>query len=526
MHRYTRPGLLIGLSLGLASCGSDARANARKGRTVRLGMETSIGGFSPSRARHIPEAVVAGLLFEGLTRLSPTGDSVLPALASSWRVSPDRLTYWFTIRSGVVFHDGGRLTARDVERSWRTALRAGSTGAAVPWMLEYLLGAEEVADSVAGLRVVNDSLLEVRLVRPNPRFLFELSSPLATVPAGSSTDSVPVGTGPWVWRQGGPKAARITLVRNEKYWRGPPRLDSLELVVVEGDMVDAFDSGDVDCLTDYELHARDVLALRARPDVAIEPGPVMGMYRIVLDHRHPLLKDRRARLALALALDVPDLLVAALNAGDLLANGPLPPNVIGHDPSPPRLRYDPDSARALLAQIDPTISRELRLVGPDPSGSSFFADLIRSWDAVGFDVTMVEVDDLNGIVAGLGDLDPRVSYPDWADPLDYLVDRFHSRTSGKGGNVGFYANHQVDSLLDLLTVTTDSQVMRAAAGAANAILRDDVANVFLTYVQQNAYYHVRLTGCPATTAAPDFLSVDLVNPAGPNESAETPPGRR
>ena len=80
-----------------------------------------------SAAAAIDEIVYANV-FEGLTRIGRTGE-VLPALASSWEISDDGLTYTFPLQEGVTFHDGAELTSSDVKFSLDRARAEDSTNA-------------------------------------------------------------------------------------------------------------------------------------------------------------------------------------------------------------------------------------------------------------------------------------------------------------------------------------------------------------------------------------------------------------
>ncbi|MCK4711981.1 MAG: ABC transporter substrate-binding protein, partial [Marinosulfonomonas sp.] len=110
----------LALTTGAALAGQD---------TITIGMVLEPPNLDPTggAAAAIDEVVYANV-FEGLTRFGSDG-AVLPALASSWYVSDDGLTYTFTLRSGVKFHDGTVMDSRDVVFSLDRARAEDSTNA-------------------------------------------------------------------------------------------------------------------------------------------------------------------------------------------------------------------------------------------------------------------------------------------------------------------------------------------------------------------------------------------------------------
>ena len=74
------------------------------------------------------DSIVYGNVFEGLTRITQSGD-VAPALAESWEITPDGLAYVFHLRRGIRFHDGSTFDANDVKFSLDRALAPDSTNA-------------------------------------------------------------------------------------------------------------------------------------------------------------------------------------------------------------------------------------------------------------------------------------------------------------------------------------------------------------------------------------------------------------
>jgi peptide/nickel transport system substrate-binding protein/oligopeptide transport system substrate-binding protein len=115
---------------------------------------------------------------------APGQSALVPGLAESWDVSEDGLTYTFHLRGGVTFHDGAALTADDVvytfDRMLNPATKALNTD-----ILTFIAGAEDrldgKADSVSGLKALDEHTVQITLSKPYAAFLALLASPGASI---------------------------------------------------------------------------------------------------------------------------------------------------------------------------------------------------------------------------------------------------------------------------------------------------------------------------------------------------------
>src|SRR5689334_14615987 len=139
-----------------------------------------------------------------------------PALAESWTVSPDQLTWTFRVRPGVTFHDGSPLTAADVVYSYRR-------------IIDEKLSNVDKFSSVAEVTAPDDRTVVMRLKRPTPNLLTNIGGfkgmaivSRKNVESGQIATH-PVGTGPFsfVSQKSGDS---IVLKANTSYWGGPPKI--------------------------------------------------------------------------------------------------------------------------------------------------------------------------------------------------------------------------------------------------------------------------------------------------------------
>jgi len=123
--KHTRVKTLIG-AVALAATVGVAQAQQTD---ITIGQQLEPPHLDPtSAAAGAIDQVVYANIFEGLTRFTSDG-SIVPALAKSWEISDDGLTYTFSLQDGVRFHDGTTMDAEDVKFSLDRARAEDSTNA-------------------------------------------------------------------------------------------------------------------------------------------------------------------------------------------------------------------------------------------------------------------------------------------------------------------------------------------------------------------------------------------------------------
>ena len=306
-------------------------------------------------------------VFNRLVEMQSDGNGnveFIPALASSWEISEDGLNYTFHLREGVTFSNGSPLTASDVLYTFNRLLTYPVS--CNQDIAQNILGADRLqmgeSESLEGFRALSDLDFVITLDSPFPAFLACLAMPAASILDEESTEAAgdrfgldaasTVGTGSFIlsaWESG----KGMTLTANPTCWEGMPAYDVLNLVFSrDGEMERRmFENGELDILdldqlgvsAEYFIHGdiyRDRL-LEARQ---------IGISYIALNESIAPLDDARVRKALQLAVDRQTLLDAIYSGRGVLENGIFPTGLLGHNPDLPEIPFDPEAAKALLAE--------------------------------------------------------------------------------------------------------------------------------------------------------------------------------
>lgn len=280
-------------------------------------------------------------VFEGLVRFGPDG-AIEPALATSWSRVDER-TVRFSLRRGVVFHNGEPFDAESVRFSIERYLDPATGFPA----LGFISTIERAA-------VVDPWTVDIVTRRPDGLLLNRLAGFVVFVAparyrhgAPEELASRPVGTGPFrfrEWRRG----EAIELEANDRYWApGAPKLARLVFrFIPAGAQVDELMAGRVDLLT--SLPGTRTLEVQRNPGTKVIKRPTFYTVAANFNVSRAPLSSAAVREAVNLAVDR-----RALIRYDIFGNGvPVAtlslPGEEGHDASLKPYPYDPERARVLL----------------------------------------------------------------------------------------------------------------------------------------------------------------------------------
>ncbi|USD64284.1 ABC transporter substrate-binding protein [Vibrio sp. SCSIO 43136] len=418
-----------------------------------------------------------------------------PMIASSWK-QLDELTTEFTIREGVVFHNGEKVDAAAVKASLERV-------ANITDRKDLELPIESI--QADGMRLV------VTLKYPYATLLNELADPLYTIidaNAAQGNDNFrfqPIATGAFKVESFNAETG-LVLKKHAEYWNGEPSIETINVKYIQDAAARsmALQSGELDLAT--QISPMDLKILQNDPKLNVLTGPNLRIFFLRTNFDHPWMQVPQFRQAIrhAIRKDV----YAERIAGGIPARGPfteLLPFGLGGDDV---YAYDLDKAKSLLDQagIKDTNGdgfREfegkkltLKYVSMTHHGAvakNIGIAMQSELKKVGIDVEVLQMEN-HVEVAKQGQFD--FIYERWTsaptlDPQYFLESSFKT---GARGNVGGYSNPELDALLAKLERVTDKEQRNELGKQGSKLLMEDAAGIFLFYQQGNLVHNKRIEG--------------------------------
>ena len=294
-----------------------------------------------------PGYVRMSLLFDTLTWKDAEG--LIPWLADDWTTSEDGTVWTFKLHPDVTWHDGNRLTAKDVAFTY-TYFKAQRSLVTWSWPLDRIDTAEAVdeetvritlTEPVAGAHDVLFGSLPIL-----PQHIWEgIDDPLKAL-----GEEVVIGSGPFTLAEYSKEEERYVYMAHPGYFKGGPRVSSLVFIKVENEAL-ALKSG----TTDYAAFSGKAIEAAKQfaddPEFEIIEGPGYWVLQLIFNTSRPPFDDVVLRRAVAHAIDRRRIVTQVTLDGAVVAElGVLSPETDWHHPDLPTYDHNPDEARRLLSQ--------------------------------------------------------------------------------------------------------------------------------------------------------------------------------
>lgn len=539
----TRPGRWW---RGLVVCALAFACVAVNAKTLRWAARGDAQSLDPHAANEGVTNNINGLLFDALVDRWPD-QSLVPALATGWKVV-DPLTWRFTLRQGVRFHDGSPLTADDVVFSIDRAQQPSS---------QMAIYARPLGNPVR----IDAHTVELRLATPNPILLDQLAAIFIMSKAWSQAhraERVPdfnareegyasthaMGSGPYQLKRR-EAGTRTELTLHAGWWgrssgntSGPssgPSLGNVDEVVFTPIVSDATRlaavlSGDVDLIQDAP--PQDLARLAADPRMRLTRGPENRLIFLGFDvfrdelpssnikGRNPL-KDRRVREAFWRAIDV-EALKKAIMRDQSFPTGCMAPSAHGCLAAPEleaRPPVDLAAAKRLMAEAGYAQGFDLTLDCPNDrymNDQPICVALVGMLARIGVRLKVdarpkslffpkAQNHDTSFYLYGWGggSTDPQIV-------LDPLVHSFDAQSQKGGDNNGRIADAELDRLIDAAAIEMDTTKRQRLLGDALRRVREQVYYLplhrqMLTWVSRA---NVKPVMTPLNHVRPQWVVVD------------------
>ncbi len=467
--------------------------------------------YSVSIGRHIVQHLVDA---------DPNTVDLKPQLAERWEFSPDKKVLTFYLRKGVKFHNGDPFTADDVVFTYKAVMEPKHNTTRYRGVMNELETVEKVDEHTVRFvwkKAASLSLSWAGYLHILPSKAYTAPGPDGVVPEFNThpLNRAPIGTGPYKfveWKTGD----YIAIERDPNYWDAsdPSYIDRITFKVITDDTtaLQVFKRGDADLITmtaeqwhqEGERFKRD------------EKYKVVSFYRPSFNYigwntRKPPFDDARVRTAMTWATNREAIVETVLRGLARVIEYSQVTQPEFNDPFLPVRKYDPEKARALLAEAGWKDSDGDGLI--DKDGKPFtFEFLATASNPALMQIVQILQNDLKqlGITMEIrtyewGTFIDRVRKGNfeafsagWRLGSDFdPYDLFHSTSATGGANYTGFSHAETDALCERIRVEFDDAMVASLSRRLHGILYSQQPYTFLVQSQANAVVSKRLNGVRA-----------------------------
>jgi oligopeptide transport system substrate-binding protein len=515
---------LILLIFALSSCHNDDPTTSAK-KVFRYNQINPITSLDPAFAKNQANMWAVQSLFDGLVEVD---DSlrIQPCLATRWTIAPDGLTYTFTLRDDVYFHDnpcftngkGRKMVASDVAYSFDRIIDSVTVNSPGSWIFKERVATQNPFSAP------NDSTFVLRLEKPFGPMLGILTMQYCSVVPREAVDFYkkdfrknPVGTGAfmfkkWLENQG------LFLLKNPNFWEKDssgvqlPYLDGvrttfmpdrktayLEMMRGKVDFTSGIESSIVNELLtpDGDLHPKHLgkLQLIKTPYLNTE---YLGINMDFSTRKTDALSQKKVRQALNFGFDRAQMLRTLRNSmGKPAISGFTPRGLPSFSDNMGGYVFDPNHARRLLSEAGfpngkglPTVKL---LTNKDYLDLCTF--IVRQWEDLGVKtvVDVIETATLREMMSkGTAPFFRASWLADYPDAESFFT-VFYSKNPSPP-NYTRFKNAEFDRLYDLTLSETDTEKRYALYHQMDKILIEEAPVIFLFYDESSRFATTRVSG--------------------------------
>ena len=316
-----------------------AKGGCTYGGTIHLNEGTPVFDLYPYYIYDNVSYAVACQIYDGLVKVNPKTLAIVPDIAKSWDIDPSGTLYTFHLHNNVNFQDdpcfaegkGRKVTANDFEYSMEKLCTESPDNIVYSITFKGTVeGADQYYESskkgkpssgISGVKIVNDSTLQIKLIKKNPIFLNMIAGPGGFVMAKEAVEKygkgLHVGTGPFIYNQAS-DSNKVILTANPNYFRCDslgnqlPYIDSIVFSFINNrsNEFNAFQDGNLDYIVSVPSTQVDKMVEEQIEDFKHKPPryvlsriPEMSTQYYGLNSSKPPFNDIRVRKAFSLAID-------------------------------------------------------------------------------------------------------------------------------------------------------------------------------------------------------------------------------
>lgn len=467
--------------------------------------KTLINCVSRSPASFSPALVMEGIsynassqqVYNRLVEFKRGTTEIEPALAESWHISDDGLTYTFNLRKGVKFHSNKLFkptrdfNADDVLFSFLRQLDKAHPYHSVSKGTYPYFNAMKFPALLKAIEKVDDYKVKITLTRPDATFLASLGMDFISIYSAEYADKMsaagkpetidtqPIGTGPFVF-SGYQLDQKIRFLANENYWKEKAGIDRLifEIVPDAATRYAKLKAGSCDII-DFP-NVADLEKMKTDPKINLLSQSGLNIAYVAFNTEKAPFDQVKVRQALNYAVDKKAILDAVYRGGGIVAKNPLPPTIWGYNNDITDYEYNPEKAKQLLKEAGFEegfetkiwVQSVVRASNPNPRR---MAELIQAdWEKVGVKAELISYD--------WGDYIKRTKAGEltagtygWSgdngDPDNFLSPLLGGSNIGNS-NYARFKNDELDALLEKATTLSDKKEREKLYQQAQVIIKE------------------------------------------------------
>ncbi|MBS4032597.1 MAG: peptide-binding protein [Clostridiales bacterium] len=507
--------VLLLVAVVTVSCGPKEAVQPTK--PLVWGLSADIETLNPILTESSYETDVLNGVFSTLIKVTDELAFIPDLLVDLPEISPDGLTYTFTLRDGVTFHDGVELTAEDVKFTFTMKTAEGNN---VPFRLIY--------NNVDTFTINGPYDFQIRLKELDVNWLQYLAYADASIvpkhivepefiaggnslSKGGEFSRNPIGTGPYKFVEWQP-TEYISLEAYDGYFRGEPKIKKMVYKIIpdSNTMFVQFNNGEIDVFDSVpDNQYRELLALKEQGmPIEVFNYPGFTYMHASFNMRLPVFQDKAVRQALNYAFPKELYVETVLDNVGSVAHANTPPMSWAYNPDAKQYEYNPAKAEELLDQAgwlpgpDGVRTKDgVRLEFTMTTISGFkiredFQEIAKQeWEAIGANVSIenLEGPSFGGAIQN-NNFDIIIfAWGGGFDPDSKAL--WHSSQipdeTGEGQNIVGYKNERLDQLLDAGLKETDMNERKNIYMEVQEILSEDVPSIFV-------YFYNFITAVPSS----------------------------
>jgi peptide/nickel transport system substrate-binding protein len=548
---------MLALALVAAGCGGDddeeegagatTAEAAQTGGTLIFGTASDPVVLDGSLVSDGESLRVIDQIYETLIGLKPGTTELEPALAKSWEISDDGLTYTFELEQDVTFHDGEAFNAEAVcfnfDRWFNFTGSFQNASASYYWQTVFggFAKPEEGSPEESfykSCRAVDEDTVELVLTKPSSSILgalslsaFSIASPKALQefgadegrvdedgvfhPTGTFGTEHPIGTGPFKfdsWTRGN----RLTISRYDDYWGEKAKLDRVIFRPIPDNAarLQALQTGEIQ---GYDLvEPQDISTIEGDEDLQILDRPAFNVGYVGMNQAKPPLDNLKVRQAIAHGLNRQEVVDNFYGGRGEVAKEFMPPEVTGYADDVTEYEFDPEKSKQLLREAGLTLPVKLTFWYPSDVSRPYMPDPQRNFEAFsasleesGFEITprsavwspdyLGQVDEGNTQLYLLG------WTGDFGDPDNFIGTFFQTPQKAWG-----FDNKEIFDKLNEAEAETDLEAREGLYQDANRLIMDFLPGVPYVHTKPALAFNAAVSGYePSPVSLESFATVTM-----------------